>query len=134
MTIRSPKKLRGKPSLAPLIDVVFLLLIFFLLTSTLITSDRYEVELPPAANGRDENNEVVVVLVNRNGRYAVNNQSVPLERMLPTLEAALEGAVRREVTIKADGRATARDVVAVMQIATEAGVVELGVAADPVAE
>jgi biopolymer transport protein ExbD len=134
MMIRAPRKLRGKPSLAPLIDVVFLLLIFFLLTSTLITSDRYEVELPPAAHGQDENDNAVVILVNQSGRYAVNNQSVPLEGLLPALEAALEGASRREVTIKADGRATAKDVVAVMQIATEAGVEELGVAADPVAE
>jgi biopolymer transport protein ExbD len=108
MMIRSPRKLRGKPSLAPLIDVVFLLLIFFLLTSTLITSDRYEVELPPAAHGQDENDNAVVILVNQSGRYAVNNQSVPLEQLLPALEAALEGASRREVTIKADGRATAK--------------------------
>ncbi len=134
MTIRSPKKLRGKPNLAPLIDVVFLLLIFFLLTSTLITSDRYEIELPPAANGRDESSEAVVVMINRSGRYAVNNESVLLEQMPAALAAALEGSVRRSVTIKADGRATAQDVVAVMQIATEAGVVELGVATDPVTE
>lgn len=132
MKIRRQSRIRSKAGLAPLIDVVFLLLIFFLLTSTMMTSDRYEIELPEAANGENRRQEPVLVLVNQYGRYAVNNQSVPPERLAQVLKDALRDARSTEVTVKADSRAVASDLVPAMKALQEAGVETLGIAADPV--
>lgn len=134
MKIRRQNRIRSKPGLAPLIDVVFLLLIFFLLTSTMMTSDRYDIELPEAENGENRREDPVVVLVNQYGRYAVNNKSVPAEQLAETLKDVLRNARSTEVTVKADGRAVASDLVPAMKALQEAGVETLGIAADPVKE
>jgi len=132
MTIRTPAKLRGKPNIAPLIDVVFLLLIFFLLTSAMMSTDRYQIDLPEAASGEEPLDDPIVVLINRSGRYAVNNESVPLDRLAVEIERAMGVGRPAGVTVKADSSATAADVVAAMKAIQEAGLEEFGIAADPV--
>ncbi len=107
----------------PLINVVFLLLIFFMLAGSLAALDPFEVAPPRSASeGLDETREVLV-LVGADGRLALDG--------VPATDASFEAALTKRlgeagdaarVRLKADGRAEAGRVVEVMERLHEAGV------------
>ena len=72
------KRLRSKPEvtleLVPLIDVVFLLLIFFMVTTTFASETKIDLTLPEAASGEGIDSEISAISLNvdKDGRYSVN--------------------------------------------------------------
>ena len=105
--------------LTPLIDVVFLLLIFFMVSTTFIQPSVLVVELPEAAGGVYESApEDIEVRVSAAGEYAVNGRLLP-ETAVEALVAELaEGiAERPRLVIAADARARHEAVVRVLDAA-----------------
>jgi len=69
-------------NLTPLIDIVFLLLVFFMLTSHFIEDQAIDVDLPKAKNGNEAiEREYVEVVVNSNGELLVDGREVLLEHL-----------------------------------------------------
>ena len=72
------KRLRSKPEvtleLVPLIDVVFLLLIFFMVTTTFVRETKIDLTLPEAVSGEGIDSEISAISLNvdKDGRYSVN--------------------------------------------------------------
>ena len=120
--------LKGEINLVPLINVVFLLLIFFMLTSTLATPDRFDVDLPESAQGRAGESEPIVVLIDDAGGFAVNNVAVAIGGLEPALAKARAAAPGAGMLLKADGRATTADVVNVLRRARAAGIERVALA------
>jgi len=118
-------------NVTPLIDVVFLLLIFFMVSTTFTKETHLTVDLPEATDAsshvvRDQ----VEITVTRTGDYAVNN--VPLVNRKPaTLKAALEkvskGDHTRPLVITADAQSTHQAVVTAMDAAGQVGFTELSI-------
>jgi len=113
--------------LTPLIDVVFLLLIFFMVSTTFIRETQLKIDLPEAAGELQEIEEnVVEITVDRVGDYAVNdrllvnNEIRTLIRALEEVLAAPEGATSRLI-ITADANATHQSVVRAMDAAGKVG-------------
>ena len=119
-------------NLTPLIDVVFLLLIFFMVTTTFSRDTRLLIDLPeaqgeaaPAPSGQIE------IQVGRDGGYAVNGRVLagsgpaPLRR---ALEASAGGDTGLPLVIRADAAATHQAVVTAMDTAAGLGFTRLTIA------
>ncbi len=122
-------------NLTPLIDVVFLLLIFFMVTTTFQKQARLKLELPEATpKAQQAENERVVITVTADGKVFVNNNQVHDNRR-ETLTNALLLVVkdRRDmpVVIRADANAAHKNVVRVIDVLTRLGFKKTAIATVP---
>jgi biopolymer transport protein ExbD len=112
-------------SMTPLIDVVFLLLIFFLVASRLSQEDReMDVPLPSAANAMPMTAEPqeLVVNIDRRGALYVNNQNMQAEQFEQLLrESIRNNPLGQSVIIRADKRVQFQTPVNVMDICLKCG-------------
>ncbi len=118
-------------NLTPLIDVVFLLLIFFMVSTTFTRETQLSIDLPEAeGQPKEEVEEQIEILVSESGGYRVNGQSLVDTRMR-TLQAAIykvsEGDTTIPMTITADAQATHQAVVHAMDAAGQMGFVHLSI-------
>jgi biopolymer transport protein ExbD len=114
----------------PLINVVFLLLIFFMLAGHLAATDPFHIEPPVSVSETEPGESGHVVLVGADGRIAFDGKTVDEDG----LKAALAGPVgdgARNFQLKADGGAAAVRMVEVMEILRAAGVRKLHVLTVP---
>jgi biopolymer transport protein ExbD len=108
-------------NLTSLIDVVLLLLIFFMVSTTFVDEARIRIQLPQASNepAPEQQKTPIEVAVTASGEYRVNGQTL-INRSPATLSAAVSkqaGASRDiPITIRADARATHQSVVTAMDV------------------
>mgnify|MGYP003648173711 FL=1 len=112
-------------NLTPLIDVVFLLLIFFMVSTTFIRESEIELTLPEAsAEARNDPTDKIDIAIDKSGRFFVNGNAL-INTQLATIRQALNDAKPDEgdpiVIISADAAATHQAVVTVMDAARQAG-------------
>lgn len=128
--------------LTPLIDVVFLLLIFFMVSTSFVQNQALNVDLPQA-NGYAKAKEdlFINVVVQQNGRYEIEGSIVvdtSLQGLAKTLQAVVEkNAARRTslpVVISADATATHQSVVRVMDACAQVGLTQISLATQPILE
>jgi len=128
MEIEGRKPLEGGINLVPLINIVFLLLIFFMLSSTLVTPDRFSVDLPESLEARSSESQPIVVLIAADGELAVNNERLDLGDLEPVLSRLLADDPAAGILVKADAMATTADVVRVLRRARAAGIERVALA------
>ena len=116
--------------LVPLINIVFLLLIFFMLTSTLATPDAFEVALPESKQGRDIGAQPLVILIAGDGGLALGDRPTVLADLQEAVAAARAERPEAPILIKADAQATTADVSAVLRRTRAAGVERVGLATE----
>jgi len=119
-------------NLTSLIDVVLLLVIFFMVSTTFVEEGRLKVELPQASNEPVTTvQDPIVITVTAQGSYRVNEQAL-VNNARETLRAAISKAAdgRRNVpvTIRADARATHQTVVTAMDVAARLGFTQVNIA------
>lgn len=118
-------------NLTPLIDVVFLLLIFFMVSTTFTRETRLDITLPEAdGSPAAQPEEQVKVVVGANGRYSVNGQ-VLTKNDADTLRSVLlreaEKGTDLPFTITADAQASHQAVVRVMDVAGRIGFTNINI-------
>ena len=123
---------RTDVSSTPLIDVVFLLLIFFMVTTTFNQHANLRVELPDASNAVQSNEETKVeVIIDKNGQYFIDGTSL-LDQQSRTLVTALGKVVKdrktEKILIRADAQAPHQSVVSVMDAAGKLGLTQISIA------
>lgn len=135
MQIRVPARRRSSLSIAPLIDVVFLLLIFFLLTSALASSDQLDVELPESeAAGIDPDKDAIILEVNKEGVMAIGALRVTdesLEQDLVRAAGGPEAAKERVLLVKAAGDAYNDEVMDIIEAARKVQIKKVTIATVP---
>lgn len=119
-------------NLTPLIDVVFLLLIFFMVTTTFTRETRMLISLPEAeAESIAREEKVVELVVSKDGSYAVDGQSL-INRDIKTIMAALKDASAGDskipLVITADALSTHQAVITAMDAAGRLGFETLNIA------
>jgi len=119
-------------NLTPLIDVVFLLLIFFMVTTTFSRETRLLVNLP-AADGvpAEENPDQVEILVSQGGGYSINGRALVnsrLETLMSGLEQVTQGDRSVALILVADAEATHQAVVTAMDAIGRSGFFRLSIA------
>lgn len=120
MAIKKKSKVGTTFNMSSLTDIIFLLLIFFMLTSSLIVPNALNLQLPGKRSDSTitSKDKPAVVEIKSNGSFYLNNKSINLE----TLETQLASLKKRKgkdavVSISPDAKASNDDVVAVMDIA-----------------
>ncbi len=120
-------------NMTSLIDVVLLLLIFFMLSTKFIDEGRLQVRLPEAGVAPDAESlrDSIVIEVTAEGAYRVNGRPL-VNNSADTLAAALGKAAQGDratpVTIRADARAMHQSVVTAMDVAGHAGYRQINIA------
>ena len=129
MQFRKKRSKQLSLDITPLIDVIFLLLIFFMISTTFISYNEIKIKLPEAATRTDmEPVKPLEVTIARSGGIFIDNQRIPPEKLKETLNAARKKSRRSTLVIRADGRVPHKNVVRVMDIAKMAGIEKLSIA------
>ena len=119
-------------NLTPLIDVVFLLLIFFMVTTTFTRDTNLLINLPEASGElMDVSPEQIEVMVAQNGSYAVNSRGLvntQLSTLMDAIEAMSGGDRSLPVIITADANTSYQSVVTVMDAIAQLGFSQLNIA------
>jgi biopolymer transport protein ExbD len=131
MEFEGRARIRTQLDVTPLIDVVFLLLIFFLLTSTYITRESIELSLPTSDTAVVQEEMPLVVALDRENRLYVGDRIVSAVELEAALSSSLSGRNRKAVTLKADRRVELQALLDVVDRIRSAGATELSLATGP---
>ena len=116
-------------NIVPMIDVIFAILTFFMMSSLFLTrSTGVPVNLPKATTAQAQNSGRFTVTVNARGQIQLNNQTVSLSELKPRLQA-LVGTQPVQIIINADERVSHGQVVAVMDQLRQVSGVRLAIRA-----
>ncbi len=129
MNFRRPKPEEPEINLIPFIDVLLVILIFLMLSTTYSKFTELQISLPvaDADQARDRPHEIIVA-VSADGRYAVNRKPVDgrsVEALTTELTAAAGGSSDMVLIISADATAAHQSVINVMDAARRAGLAKL---------
>jgi biopolymer transport protein ExbD len=129
MNFRKHQPEEPEINLIPFIDVLLVVLIFLMLSTTYSKFTELQVVLPVAdADKPRENPREIIVSVSGEGRYAINRKTLEgrsVEMLAGELVVAAQGANDATVIISADATAAHQSVVTVMDAARRAGLVKL---------
>ena len=115
--------------LAPLIDVVFLLLIFFMVSTTFVRESRLHIDLPAVGAGAPPTEAPALeIIVDQLGRYQVNGIPVADTHALTQTLRSRSVADDQRVLVTADARASHQSVVGALSAAADAGLFRVGIA------
>jgi len=118
-------------NLTPLIDTVFLLLVFFMMTTTFNRQSQLEINLPEAKSEQSAQEEAVIrIIIDAEGNYAINNNENGLvNNELETLKQALQRAAGKEenpiLLISADKNTPHQSVMKALEASRDLGFVRL---------
>jgi len=125
-------------NLTPLIDVVFLLLIFFMVSTTFEHQSRIQIELPEAtAEASRPEEQSLEIIIDSQGRYFIGEQQV-VNTQLKTLKGAISKALgEREdipVIIRADANTPHQAVITALDATSQLGLIHISLATTKVEE
>ncbi len=121
MEFEGRARIHSHLDIAPLIDIVFLLLVFFMLTSTFLVPEAIELQLPESSSADTAEVTPITVLLDSNGRIALNDQPVELERLREVMERLLEKKPDSPITLKSDAHTELQQLLRVMDEIRAAG-------------
>lgn len=119
--------------MTPMVDVVFLLLVFFLLTSTSI-QHSVDIDLPETRSGVVQPAKPLVVTILPDDTLRINQQTVAWGRLGEVLRSRLDALPKRALTIEADRRAAFGSFARVLDAAKLAGATEISLGTEILTE
>ncbi len=116
MNLRGRNKVSPEFSMSSMTDIVFLLLVFFLLTSPTITPEALDLILPKA-KGKSSNVQNISVSITNKLQYYVDNERISQSRLESTLRSKLQGKNEPTIILRAEEGVPIEKAVGVMDIA-----------------
>lgn len=120
MAIRSKNKVSIEFSVASMTDIIFLLLIFFIITSTLISPNALKVLLP-TSSAKTTSKKSISVTITPDLKYFINQQQVDEQSIEPVLKQQLTGIDKPGIILHVDRTVPVEYPVKVMDIANRNG-------------
>lgn len=117
-----PRPRNDDDRILPLINVVFLLMIFFMLAGRISALDPFQVEPPRSTSAGGNEHQETLVLVGADGQLALDGTAMDEAAFATAMAEWVEANPGGRVRLKADGRTEATHVVAVMETLRKAGV------------
>jgi biopolymer transport protein ExbD len=118
-------------NLTPLIDVVFLLLIFFMVSTTFDTTSQLKIKLPEASQAKvSEPTHKINLLIDAKGTFYVNSRELTNNKSA-TLKAALErsmGETKLPILIQSDAASPVQSLITAMDVVSRLGLPQVSVA------
>ena len=121
MQFRRPNKPNVGINIAPLVDVVFLLVIFFAVSTTFLETAGLKLELPASSSSAERESESLTVQLTADGQLALEGELMEASALRERLADALEASERKIVILRADTHTEHGEVVKVMDLIREAG-------------
>ena len=119
MNLKGRNKITPEFNMSSMTDIVFLLLIFFMIASTLTKQlDTIEVKLPQA-KGKTENRSSITVSINKDNRFYIDDKTVSKSKLKAQLLSTLGKSDSRVIILRAEKNVPIEEVVFVMSIANQ---------------
>ena len=119
MTLKGRNKISPEFNMSSMTDIVFLLLIFFMIASTLAKNlDTIDVKLPEA-KGKTENRNSISLTIKNSSQFYLDSKQIPRRKIEKVLIAKLKGSNAPTVVLRAEEKVPIDQVVYVMNIANQ---------------
>lgn len=116
-------------NMTPLIDIMLVLLIIFMVSSSAAIESGLDVDLPEMNAVSDKTTEVLVVSLSKEGVIAVKGQEIKVEELQPKIAELLKELKTESVILEGDANAPLEQVMMVMDTARSAGAKNFSIAA-----
>ena len=131
---RGDSELDSEINLTPMLDVVFIMLIFFIVTTSFVKESGIEVNRPNASTGERQERGNIIIAVRANGEIWIDRRAVDIRALRPTVERLHNETPQGAVVIAADTKASTGTLVRVMDQVRLAGVEKVSVATEETAQ
>lgn len=116
-------------NITPMLDVVFIMLIFFIVTASFVKESGIDVNQPQAETAEPKKRANILVGIGPEGEIWINNRQVDVTSVQATIERLHAENPQGSVVIQADQEAKTKRLIAVMDAARAAGVSNVSIAA-----
>ena len=120
-----------EPNITPMLDVVFILLIFFIVTANFIKEPGLEINRPDSETSEITENAAILIAIGAAGEIYMDGRRIDVRQVKANVIRLIAENPQGSVVIQADVKSTAEKIVAVMDEVREAGVVDISIASDP---
>ena len=117
-------------NITPMLDVVFIMLIFFIVTATFVKEAGIEVNRPDAATAVKQEKANILVAIGPNNDIWIDRRQVDIRSVRPNIERLHAENPKGSIVIQADEGSTHEALVIVMEAAKAAGVSNVAIASD----
>ena len=120
----------GEIDLTPMLDVVFILLIFFIVTSVFVTEAGIDVSKPEASTAGDTSGNLILIAVGPGGDIWIDGDQIDPRFIRSRFELRLADAPNSAVIIQADQNANNEQVMLILEAAREANIEDVRISAE----
>ena len=128
--IRRKRENKGDIDISPLIDVVFILLIFFMVSTTFIKDAQIDIERPAAQSGSKASTKALRIYVDRGGEVYIDDSPVKAWMVQSRVRDYLRESSEATVLVVTDRRVEAEKLIEVVDQCRLAGAMDVGVVTD----
>ena len=119
----------GSVDITPMLDVVFIMLIFFIVTATFIKESGVEVNKPSASTATVQDKANILIAIDQHNQIWINRRQVDVRSVRPNIERLHAENPKGSVVIQADKDSTNEILVQVMDASRQAGVYDIAIGA-----
>ncbi|MBS0619171.1 MAG: biopolymer transporter ExbD [Spirochaetes bacterium] len=131
MLLRRKKlNIRTGIELAPFVDILFLLVTYFLMNATLANNPSIKIELPKSDTSQSAETHTLMIVINQDNQIFLNEKNVPLKELGKEVTQLIKDKDKDQVIIRGDKRASYQMVISVMDELNKAGVTRFNLATD----
>ena len=120
----------GEIDLTPMLDVVFILLIFFIVTSVFVTEAGIEVTKPEASTADDTAGDLILIAIGEGGDIWIDGEQIDPRFIRSRFELRLADAPNSSVIIQADRESNNEQVMLILRAAREANIANVSISAE----
>lgn len=131
MKFFTAKKKKILLNITPLVDVLLILIVFFVVTSTFMEQPGIKLELPKAQTADLQRIEKAILIVSADAKLLFRNKEISLSELPAILSDAMEESMDKSLIISADKAAQHGLIISIMDIARQNGVEKLVVSTEP---
>jgi biopolymer transport protein ExbD len=113
--------------LTPMLDVVFIMLIFFIVTASFVKEAGIEVDRPETVTAEQKKNAKILIAVSQNNEIWIDKRRVDERSVKLNIERLLAENPKGGVVVQADNRSNAKTVALVLDAARDAGAADVAI-------
>lgn len=129
-TFHQAQEQEASVDITPMLDVVFIMLIFFIVTATFVKLSGIEVDTPTASTTVVQEKANILIAIDANNKVWINRRQIDLRALRPNIERLHAENPKGIVVIQADKMSRNEVLVQVMDASRKAGVYDIALAAD----
>ena len=122
---------KDEPNITPMLDVVFILLIFFIVTANFIKEPGLEINRPDSETAEDTENADINIEIGSAGEIYMDGRRIDVRQVKANVIRMIAENPQGTVVIQADEKSTADTIIDVMDEVREAGVIDISIASEP---